>query len=251
MIPACAHDQRQRGNGRRFHSAGARLAVLLGAGLLAAGCRQAAEGPQSMLAPAGPFAADIATLWWWMAVGATLVLLLVMVLVLLAFVPGERRRRDWRWMIPVGGVGLPLLLLPPLLVFGSRVGEAQWPRDGAALRVEVTGHRWWWEVRYPDLPARRSDIGVLHIPAGQPVDLVLGSSDVIHSFWVPRLAGKLDAIPGRRNVLRIVAREPGEYAGQCAEFCGTGHAHMQVRVRALDAGEWQRWLSAADAGGGP
>ena len=102
----------------------------------------------------------------------------------------------------------------------------------AALTIRVTGHQWWWEVRYEDARPDRilTSANEIHVPAGEPIRLVLSSTDVIHSFWVPNLAGKLDLIPGHENVLSFVAAEPGTYRGQCAEFCGAQHAHMSIVV---------------------
>ena len=109
----------------------------------------------------------------------------------------------------------------------------------------MTARQWQWEVSYPDTGVRLRD--ELHIPAGAAVDLHLTSEDVIHSFWVPRLGGKLDMFPGRTNVLRLQADEPGLYYGQCAEFCGTGHAHMKFTVRAHAPDEFDAWLEGATA----
>ena len=102
------------------------------------------------------------------------------------------------------------------------------PGRGDALRIEATGEQWRWIFRHPDAGVETQD--VLHMPAGRPVEIALTSRDVIHSFWVPRLAGKLDAIPGRTTVLRFVADAPGTYEGVCAEFCGLDHAHMRFNV---------------------
>jgi cytochrome c oxidase subunit II len=118
------------------------------------------------------------------------------------------------------------------------------PADGQqVIRIDVTGRQWQWEIHYPGTGLHLVD--ELHIPAGLPVDVHLHSADVIHSFWVPRLAHKLDAIPGHVNVLRLVADEPGSYRGQCAEFCGLGHAHMDFVVHAHAPEDFYRWLEAA------
>ena len=101
--------------------------------------------------------------------------------------------------------------------------QADPPKD--ALRVEVIGHQWWWEFRYPELGIVTATD--LHLPAGRPVSLEIASTDVIHSFWVPRLGGKRDAIPGKVTRIVLTADAPGEYYGQCAEFCGASHANMR------------------------
>ncbi|MBI3286465.1 MAG: cytochrome c oxidase subunit II [Chloroflexi bacterium] len=124
-----------------------------------------------------------------------------------------------------------------------------------ALRVEVIGHQWWWEFRYPDLEITTA--GELVVPVGKPVRFDITSADVIHSFWVPELAGKVDAIPGQVNVTWVEINEPGEYAGgrgrdehlhgQCAEFCGMAHAYMLLRVKALPPAEFEAWVERQQA----
>src|SRR5206468_349111 len=119
------------------------------------------------------------------------------------------------------------------------------------LRVEVIGHQWWWEYRYPTLNI--SAYNELHIPVGTPVQLDMTSADVIHSFWVPRLGGKRDLIQGRTNRIAFRADSTGEYSGQCAEFCGVSHANMRLRVFVQSDSVFQRWLDqqrACDEAGG-
>lgn len=154
----------------------------------------------------------------------------------------EARLIHRRWIIG-GGLLLPTISITVLLIFGIPIGHRMLPlppTTGEALRIEVTGHQWWWEIRYPNSGITLKN--ALHIPAGRPVDVYLTSADVIHSFWVPRLAGKLDAIPGRTNVLRLEADEAGVYRGQCAEFCGLHHAHMQFTVQAHAIADFDNWI---------
>ena len=118
-------------------------------------------------------------------------------------------------------------------------------RDYVLTRITVVGERWWWRVFYTDPEGRKIETAnELRIPAGRPVALELTTNDVIHSFWVPRLAGKLDMIPGRVNVLTVEAREPGISRGQCAEYCGGAHALMSFYVVAMPEAEFQAWLAA-------
>lgn len=157
----------------------------------------------------------------------------------------EASRIHRRWIIG-GGLILPLTAIVVLLAFGIPIGHNMlpWPvEEGELLRIDVTGHQWWWEVRYPDSGIELRD--ELHIPAGVAIDLHLTSADVVHSFWVPRLGGKLDMLPGRTNVLRLRADEPGVYRGHCAEFCGLHHAHMQFTVTAHSAADFAAWLAEA------
>jgi len=122
------------------------------------------------------------------------------------------------------------------------------PRPADALEVTVVGHQWWWEIRYPGFAtANEMHVPVSEGPAARPTFLALESADVAHSFWVPRLAGKTDLIPNRHNRMWIAPREPGLYLGQCAEFCGTQHAHMLLRVVVEPAAEYARWVAAQQA----
>jgi cytochrome c oxidase subunit 2 len=109
------------------------------------------------------------------------------------------------------------------------------------LTVEVIGHQWWWEVRYPGTDAVTAN--EIHVPAGKRVDLVATSADVIHSFWVPKLNRKIDAIPGRRNRIVLEASKPGRYRGECYEFCGLQHAHMGLAVVADPPARFRAWLA--------
>ena len=214
----------------------------LAAAVAMAGC----QGPLSTLDPGGPSAAAIANLWWLMLGGAGVLFVLVMGLFALAFL-----RPGWgtsvsphRWIL-LGGLLLPALVLPPLVAYGLLAGERLLPLPGIAPpRIEVQAERWRWIFHYPDHGGLTTE-NLLYLPAGTPVDIVVTSRDVIHSFWIPRLSGKVDAVPGRTNVLRIQADEPGHYEGLCAEFCGLRHAIMRFDVDVRAAGD----LSAAIAAG--
>ena len=203
------------------------MAVQPGLAAALAGC----SGPASTLDPAGPAAGSIATLWWVMLAGAAVLFALVVVLFVLVI-----RRPGWgsgvspvRWIV-LGGLVLPAVVLPPLVAYALVAGERLLPLMGnAPPRIEAEGRQWVWTFRYPDQGGVVTR-NVLHLPAGVPVDIVVTSADVIHSFWVPRLAGKIDAMPGHANLLRIQADEPGRYDGRCSEFCGLGHTRMRFAV---------------------
>ncbi len=202
-----------------------------------------------MLEPAGPASESIAVLWWVMLSGASALLGLVLVLLRLCLMPGGRLRRvrERHWLI-AGGLVLPGVVLTPLAVYGFVVGERTVARPGPPdVVVEATGRRWAWDFSYPQAEAAAST-NVLHVPAGRSVDVRVMSVDVIHSFWVPRLAGKIDAIPGHVNIVRIRADLPGTYRGVCAEFCGFAHAEMTFVVEAHDPSRYAeviRHLGAA------
>jgi cytochrome c oxidase subunit 2 len=205
--------------------------------------------PPPALDPAGPNAGAIAILTWVLVGMALAVLAIVLVALALAlFGPAKYRALLGRErLVWVGGLAFPIVVLTGVLIFGltttQKLSEA--PRPGE-MRVRVTGEMWWFRVAYLDEAGRAilHDANEIHIPAGRPVTLELEASDVIHSFWVPRLAGKIDMIPGRRNILRIEADRPGVYAGQCAEFCGGPHALMGFVVVAHDPAGFEAWRSA-------
>lgn len=209
-------------------------AVPLSALTLLAAC----DGPLSTLAPAGPAARDIALLWWGMLAGALALTLLVLALVSAGF----RRPRPTpgaRFWIHGLGLGFSLAILVAVVGAGIVVGERLQARPGPeVVTVEATGRQWAWHFVQPrpEDGARVATEGALYIPAATPIDVRIASEDVIHSFWVPRLGGKLDAIPGRTNVLRIEADRPGTYHGLSAEFSGAGYGGMRFVVIAYPPG---------------
>lgn len=207
----------------------------------------------SALAPHGDDAATIAELWWFMLVLG----LAVFILFAVALVLGLRRHRDdgdvsardvdagatrraSRWIVS-GGVVLPVVVIAVVLAATLvAMREVAASDDDAELTVEVIGHQYWWEVRYPDTGVVSAN--EVHIPADTPVEITLTSADVIHSWWVPAVAGKMDLLPERTNRL-VVEAEPGEYQGRCAEFCGTSHANMDFWLVVHDDGGYERWLA--------
>lgn len=221
-----------------------RLSIAIITPILLSGC----ENNLSTIHPAGPAADVTARLWWIMLAGATSIFLFVMGLVALAMrrpagpSPLETDRGGERvWIIGLG-LAFPLSVLAALLVYGLFVGERLLPHSGPdVVSVGAEGRQWDWSFTYQDAPDRVTN-GILHIPAGRPVDVAITTADVIHSFWVPRLAGKLDAIPGHVNVLRIEAWEPGEYAGVSSEFNGRGYQAHSFVVVAHDPAGWDAFL---------
>ncbi|TCD06668.1 cytochrome c oxidase subunit II [Erythrobacteraceae bacterium CFH 75059] len=202
--------------------------------------------PLSTLEPGGPSARAIAVLWWVMLAGAAAITALVAVLLALAW----RRRHAAstvnaaRWIVG-GGLLFPLGVLGVLTAAALIVGERLLPHPAPeVVTVEARAHQFWWRFTHPDLGAGRAVTATeLHIPAGRDVDVRITSADVIHSFWVPQLAGKLDAVPGFENVLRIRAAAPGRYQGRCAEFCGVGHAANVFTVVAHPPEEYAATLA--------
>jgi cytochrome c oxidase subunit 2 len=216
-----------------------------------AGC----GGPQNMLGPAGPAARDISTLSW-IVLGIFSAVAVIM-WVLLGWTALRRRGSlsehepvdiggGQNWIL-TGGFMIPFVILATVFVLGLRTLMAFPVNDGKPDHpdIRVTGHQWWWEVQYLDGTVDRhfTTANEIHIPAGRPVDIELESADVIHSFWVPKLHGKEDLVPGQPNLIRIEADRSGINSGQCAEFCGAQHAHMMLVVVAQPEAEYQAWMA--------
>ncbi len=160
---------------------------------------------------------------------------------------GDDRALDRSLPFAAGAIVLGLTVL----IVGSFLADRTMfaARGDPALMVRVTGHQWWWRIQYRD-PASGHWIETaneLHLPRGTTTRVSLGAADVIHSFWVPNVAGKLDMIPGRRNVIDLTPRRDGWFRGQCAEFCGTQHAHMAFDVRVESPAAFRAWLAAQAA----
>jgi cytochrome c oxidase subunit 2 len=167
-----------------------------------------------------------------LTVGSAVILLGVMAVALYAF-KGKRRGRRLREGTFVGALGLvfPAVTLLGLLIYALILSDAFIGREQTpALIVEAVAEQWEWTFSYPGVAGTPSSKDVLHLPAGEPVLFRVTSKDVIHSFWLPRLGGKIDAIPGRINTIVLEAGEPGALGGLCAEFCGVGHSVMAFDV---------------------
>lgn len=202
---------------------------------------------QSVLSPAGPDAAMLARLSWWLFIGGAVIFVLV---ALLAIASAGRRRphRSWsRKLVIGGGILLPLPVLAALMAWsGWQSAQLAYPYSGAArIHVTVTAHMWWWEVRYRDTLSGKEAVlaNELRLPVGERVYLALTTPDVLHAFWVPALAGKVDMVPGRVHGLTLRAAAPGRYRGQCAEYCGAQHAAMALDVMAQPPAEFEAWLA--------
>lgn len=204
------------------------------------------EGIQSALAPHGPRAAGIADIAWLLFAGGALIFIAVMALAAWAVFGRERGWLARDGFILGAGVVFPLVVLFALLLHTLFAGARLTASEAPALRVEVTGKQWWWEVRYltPEGELDFVTANELHLPLGATVEIALRSTDVLHSFWVPNLAGKLDLIPGMVNRMQLVADRPGTYRGQCAEYCGGPHALMAFFVVAVEAQDFEAWRQA-------
>jgi cytochrome c oxidase subunit 2 len=216
-----------------------------------AGC----AGPQNMLGPAGPAARHISNLGWFVFITFCVVAVVMWALLVWAAV-GRRGNfsehdpvdigggHDW---VIIGGFVIPFVILATIFVLGLNTLAAFPVHDGAHAHPEirVTGHQWWWNVEYVGGPVDQHfrTANEIHIPVGRPVDIELATADVIHSFWVPKLHGKVDTIPGQVNLIRVQADQPGTYRGQCAEFCGAQHANMKLLVAAQPEPAFEAWAA--------
>jgi cytochrome c oxidase subunit 2 len=225
-----------------------------------AGCRYA----QSTFNPHGPAAHKISDLSEFMTLLFLVITLIMGVLIAFAF---YRRRGSLQehepiqsgggqmW-IAIGGIAIPLIVLTVLFVLGLGLlrdfpihgmhGGASHAEMMHSMKPEILiiGHQWWWEIHYlNDDPSQQfTTANEIHLPVGRSVNIEVESHDVMHSFWVPALHGKVDLIPGQANYIRLEATEAGEYSGQCAEFCGAQHAHMRILAIAQEADEYEAWL---------
>lgn len=231
-----------------------------------------ARQQQSILNPEGPRAESVHGLWLLMLILGSIVWILVTVATIVAVVRRRRSREDvdqttegedsygatgegpsWArsrgnkaqtlWIVAFAGAIVPAVVILIVTAVSTIVLRDIDPNEaGDGTVVEVTGHQYWWEVRYPGLDVITAN--EIHIPVGERVELQVNSSDVIHSFWVPELSGKMDMIPGRSNSIWLEADEPGIYWGQCSEYCGEQHAKMRFVVVAHQPEEFSGWISA-------
>jgi cytochrome c oxidase subunit II len=207
----------------------------------------ACYGPASVLTPAGGDAADVAALFWWMAGVAFVIWLAVTALAVYAVLapPVRNPTRLASPLIAGAGVALPTVLLAMLLIFGlpmlARMVDG--PGSPGEIGVDVTAEQWWWRVRYrtPSGPVELAN--EIRLPLGRRMLLRLTSDDVIHSFWIPSIAGKVDMIPGRSTHLSLEPTRTGSFVGVCAEYCGTSHARMAFRAVVLEPAAFERWLA--------
>jgi cytochrome c oxidase subunit 2 len=223
-----------------------RLAPLL----LLAGC----EGAQSALDTHGPQAAQTLSLFRVFLIVAAVVWGLVVLALAVAILRRRGAARpplDARLERRAERIVTALTVLTAVIVSGLSLASYVTGRGLASeapevLTIRVTGHQWWWEATYQDPQPYRvlTTANEIHIPSGQPVRLELQSSDVIHSLWVPGLFGKRDLITGRTTEIRFRADAPGEYRGQCAEFCGLQHAHMALLIVAEPPEQFAAWREA-------
>jgi cytochrome c oxidase subunit 2 len=226
-----------------------RIVAAAGLSLVLAGC----AGPASTLDPQGPRAAEDARLWWIMFGLGTLVYVGVLGALFFAILRSRRPEQpeparngevmDSNLLIVGGGIVVPLLILPIIWALTLRsIATLASPPTPPQLTIEVIGRQWSYEVRYPE--QQITLLNEMRIPTGVPVQVRVASADVIHSFWVPRLMGKIDMVPGRTNESWLEASAPGTYPVECAEYCGLWHARMRMDVIAQPPAEFRDWLAS-------
>ena len=245
-----------------------RPALLSAAGgaslMLVALCLSGCEAAQSIFNTSGPAAHRIAQLSWVMVILFLVTTGIMWALIGFAF---YRRRGSLEehqpidssggegW-IAIGGLGIPFIVLSVLFILGLEllseypINPMHGPENTRAMaqsmkpEILVIGHQWWWEIHYlSDDPSKEViTANELHLPVGRPVNIEVATADVMHSFWIPALHGKVDMIPSQKNYIRLEASKPGEYKGQCAEYCGDEHARMRLLAIAQEPAQYQQWL---------
>ncbi|GAA3065529.1 cytochrome c oxidase subunit II [Rhizobium viscosum] len=216
----------------------------------------ACSGNQSALDPGGAAAIHIEHLIIGVVAVCTAIWILVMIVLgwaLLRDHSQESGRSGERQLTltVTAGLGATVLIITGLTIASFYTTRSIGLPENASLTIVVKGQQWWWQVIYadPDPAFSFQTANEIHIPVGQDVRIQLESADVVHSFWVPNLAGKQDLVPGRSNSIVLRAERPGVYRGQCAEFCGMQHSHMAMMIIAEEPALYQRWLAAQRSDG--
>ncbi|HSU93786.1 MAG TPA: cytochrome c oxidase subunit II [Gemmatimonadaceae bacterium] len=226
------------------------------AAVLVSWCASGCAGSPSPMLPASVPAAQLANLGWLLTIIGAIVIVIIAVLLIIPALRGWRAGRAGeipgvhsgdgeRWIV-IGGIAIPLVILIGVFaVTAATLSKTSHPPTRARFMIEVTGRQWWWEVRYPSPDPQETFVTAneIHIPVGEPVALRVRSADVIHSFWVPQLQGKIDVIPGQTNTFWLRADSAGVYRGQCAEYCGIQHAHMALQVVAQPRAQFESWVA--------
>jgi cytochrome c oxidase subunit II len=219
-------------------------AAIIACALLLGGCADSAPSPAN---PSSPRAEQLNHLWWlFLAMAAVIFVIVVAILVYGAVRRPEQaeQQRDHPFGTPllwIGGITVPAIVLGVIFLLSTRDLAAVAHQPAPQLTIEVTGHQWWWEVRYPQQGFVTAN--EIHIPAGQQVEVKLTANDVIHDFWVPELQGKIDTIPGETNTLTLETSKPGTYRGECLVFCGLQHANMNFIVIVDPPAQFAAWVA--------
>ena len=233
------------------------IGAIVLAAIIVAGCTP--DNPQSTFGTSGPVARSQLVLFYWIFWAAVFVFVVVGGAFLYVIFRYRKREGDPDPPQIHGhrNIEIAWTILPSVVLAVVAVPTVTTIFDNAAFQpegmvVKVVAHQWWWEFRYSDPADPTKEIvtaNELHIPVGEPVNIALESVDVLHSFWIPKIAGKVDVVPNNANTMWIEADEAGEYRGVCAEFCGVAHALMRFRVIAEPKDQFDNWLLALKAPG--
>ena len=204
------------------------------------------QGPYSALGPAGSAARTISGMFWWLCGAGLAIWLLFVALELYAILvkPGPHDLKKTRFFVIGGGVIFPVIIITISIYFSlTPLPDLVKMAPQGSVVVKVSGLQWWWRVKYPLANDQEIEVAnEIWLPVNEPVQFLLSSEDVIHSFWVPSLAGKIDMIPGQTNHLSFTPTKTGHYLGSCAEFCGTSHALMRLDVIVVERNVFDEWL---------
>ncbi len=231
------------------HNLAVATRVVLTAGVIFGLAACTGEYPQSTLDPASGFSHQLNSLfttifWWAVAVFLVVQALLIYTVVKYRSRPGQQgepKHVHGHTTLEIAWTIAPAIILVFIAVLTIRtIFEVDGTPEPGALEIEVVGHQWWWEYKYPEYGIVTAN--ELHVPVGRPVSLTMTSVDVIHSFWIPRLGGKRDVIQGRTTRLALTPDSIGTFMGQCAEFCGPSHANMRARVVVESADDFAAWV---------
>ncbi len=199
-----------------------------------------------MLDPAGIGAERIAELFWWLAAGGVVTWTIVMGLAIYALraPPREHVRRRAAFLIIGGGAIVPTFVLAAYLTYGlAMMPDLLRPAPEGSLQIRVSGEQWWWRVHYLTEDGDEVELAnEVRLPVGEPVRILLESPDVIHSFWIPAIGGKIDMVPGRVNQLKLEPTRTGVFRGVCAEYCGGPHALMSFYAVVMERDDFDTWL---------
>lgn len=234
-------------------------ALVLLAGAFLSACAKGSDTPQNVLDPKAPISRQLDDLWNPVFLIAVVIFVIVQGLVLIVVFKFRRRSDDDSPKQVHGSTTLELgwtitpaliLLFVGVLTVGNIAKLDAFPKGDNVMRVDVIGHQWWWEFDYAGKGIVTAN--EMHIPVDEVIDVRITSADVIHSFWPPKLAGKLDAVPNRLNHMQIKTEgvEPGVYWGQCAEYCGLSHANMRLKVVVHTVADYDKWEANQQAAPG-
>lgn len=239
---------------RVFRRGAVASALVTGVAVLAGCANQDSDKQQSALKPDGPAAKKILDLtapFFWIAVviGVGVVAAVIIFAIKFREKPGEPRnpkQTHGNSTLEITWTIIPALILAVMGVFtvSTIFDLSKEPKGADVVHINVTGKQWWWEYDYTDSSTKFTTANEMHIPVDTPVFLKITAADVIHSFWIPNLAGKKDAVPGRTSYLTIQGSKVGEFAGQCAEYCGLSHANMRLKVFVDTKADYEKWVAA-------